>query len=108
MGIVNENIRKYRKFRGLSQQALAKKVSRATNVVSNWENDVHSPDLDTIVLICEALDITPNQLFGWEVSEEYKEWEHEMKVLEDFRNDLNRRVLEYHERMNNLQNKREK
>ena len=102
MSNVNENIRKFRKFRGLSQQKLGSLVGKSTNVVSNWENGLHSPDLDTIAEICKVLSVTPNQIFGWEECPEYEQWnkeavtlEIEMKTLEERKKDLEKRLKEY-------------
>lgn len=71
MSKVNENIRSFRKFRGLSQESVAKQVNRSTNVISNWENGVHSPDLDACEELCKILQVTPNELFGWEENKDY-------------------------------------
>lgn len=81
MSNVNENIRNFRKFRGLSQKELGQKVNKSTNVVSNWENGLHSPDLDTIQELCKILKVTPNQIFGWEECPEYIAWINEQTKI---------------------------
>ena len=73
MGNVNENIRNFRKFRGMSQSQLGAAVHRSSNVISNWEKGIHSPDIETIEELCVVLNVTPNQLFGWEKNKEYVE-----------------------------------
>lgn len=72
MTIVCENIKRFRKFRGLSQAELGEMIRRSKNVVSNWERGENEPDLDAIAAACKALDVTPNQIFGWEENPEYK------------------------------------
>lgn len=72
MSKVNENIRKFRTFRGMSQKEIAGKLNKSTNVISNWENGIHSPDIDMIQDLCKILRVTPNQLFGWEENPDYE------------------------------------
>lgn len=74
MSDVNYNIRIFRKFRGLSQKELGQKLNKSTNVISNWENGIHSPDLDTIEDICKILKVSPDELFGWKANKEYTEY----------------------------------
>lgn len=74
MSNVNKNIRNFRKFRGLSQKELGDALHKSTNVVSNWENGIHSPDLDTIEDICKILNVSPDELFGWKENKEYAEF----------------------------------
>ena len=81
MGNVNENIRNFRKFRGMSQKELGQRLNKSTNVVSNWENGLHSPDLETIQEMCKILNVTPNQIFGWEQNPEYVEHAQKMQQL---------------------------
>lgn len=75
MSKVNENIRNFRKFRGMAQKELGQKLNKSTNVVSNWENGIHSPDLDTIEEICKILKVSPDELFGWEENKEYSNYQ---------------------------------
>lgn len=111
MSNVNENIRNFRKFRGLSQEAVAKRVNRSTNVISNWENGVHSPDLDACEELCRILKVTPNELFGWEECKEYEAWKKEAQAIE---NELQKmveekkimedRIAEYYKRLTTMRN----
>ena len=74
MSNVAKNIKNFRTFRGLSQQELGNMVGRTFNVISNWEIGKNSPDPDSIELICKALDVTPNELFGWSENTEFLEY----------------------------------
>jgi transcriptional regulator with XRE-family HTH domain len=65
MSIVGENIRKYRKDK-YTQQELGYRLGKSKSVVSNWEKGVNEPVVNMIVPICEMLEVTPNQLFGWD------------------------------------------
>ena len=94
MSNVNDNIRKFRKFRRMSQKELGQRLNKSTNVVSNWENGIHSPDLDTIEEICKILKVSPDEIFGWK---ENKEFENYLRHLR-----------EYQYRIKNLMEEKEK
>ena len=42
---------------GLKQSELAKKLNTSGNTISNWENNVSKPDLDTLSYICGILHV---------------------------------------------------
>lgn len=60
------NLRKFRKKAGLTQEELARKLGKTSNVISNWERGDNRPDADTIERICSILKVSPNDLLGWE------------------------------------------
>lgn len=70
MSIISDNIRRFRIYKNLSQKELADKVGRTPTVISNWENGVHTPDVETIQALCRVFEVTPNQLLGWEENEQ--------------------------------------
>lgn len=78
----NQNIRNFRKFRGLTQEELANRLGKTKNVVSNWERGDNAPDVDNIEMICRVLSVTPNQLFGWEPCVEYEKYMERIKQRE--------------------------
>lgn len=43
---------------GLKQSELAKELKTTGNTISNWENNVSKPDLDTLSYICGILHVT--------------------------------------------------
>ena len=111
MGNVNENIRDFRKFRGLSQKELGQMLNKSTNVVSNWENGLHSPDLDTLEKMCRILNVTPNQMFGWEKNAEYVQWlekqskmRFEIERMTNEKKDLEKRIAAYTAALNKVTN----
>ena len=63
-----------RMMRGMTQQELADKLNKTTNAVSNWENGHTSPPVSVMVNLCKALNITPNQLCGWDTIEGIEEY----------------------------------
>ena len=91
---INENIKNFRTFRGIKQQDLADLLGRSKSVISNWERGENSPDLDSCEKLCKILNVTPNQLFGWEKNLEYESY-------------LNR-LREYQQRLSKLELEREK
>lgn len=73
-GTINENIKNFRTFRGITQSDLAQRIGKSKNVISNWERGDNSPDVDSVEKICRELTVTPNQLFGWDVCPEYVDY----------------------------------
>ena len=53
-----------RRNAGITQKELASFVNAKHNSVSNWENGQNMPDPDTIVDICEALNVSAGFLLG--------------------------------------------
>ena len=62
MSDFSSNLRRLRKRAGLSQDALAEKLSVARQTVSSWERGNFYPDLDMLVRISDALATDPNEL----------------------------------------------
>ena len=54
MSDFSSNLRRLRKRAGLSQDALAEKLSVARQTVSSWERGNSYPDLDMLVRISDA------------------------------------------------------
>ena len=50
----------------ISQDALAKALNTTQATVSRWTSGIYEPDLQTVLTICEILDVSPNVLLGWE------------------------------------------
>lgn len=67
-------IRMCRMMRGYTQQEIANKLHKSMNAVSNWELANTSPNVDDMVKLCKILEITPNQLCGWEENRELNEY----------------------------------
>ena len=55
--IIGKIILEARKKKNLSQDALAKKIHVSRQTISNWENDINNPDLETIEKLCKVLDL---------------------------------------------------
>jgi len=103
---LNENIRNFRKFRGIKQQELADALGRTKSVISNWERGANSPDLESCEKMCRIFNVTPNELFGWEENAEYIKWlentkqlEVELSHMKKEKEAMERRILEYAKRI---------
>lgn len=62
--MLNENLSKVRKDRGLTQEALASKLNVVRQTISKWENGTAVPDADTLCKIADALDVSVAELLG--------------------------------------------
>ena len=63
-------IRQIRHERGMTQEQLAASAGLSTHYIGNIEQNVRRPSLTSILLICQALGATPNDLFRDFISEE--------------------------------------
>lgn len=61
-----ENLKSEMKNAKISQDALAKVLNTTQATVSRWTSGIYEPDLQTVLTICEILDVSPNVLLGWE------------------------------------------
>lgn len=62
--VIGYRLKEAREQKNLTQQQLADLIGASHNSINDWENDKNKPDLDTIGMLCDVLDITPNYLFG--------------------------------------------
>ncbi|MDD2218247.1 MAG: helix-turn-helix transcriptional regulator [Eubacteriales bacterium] len=67
MGI-SDKLKKARKNAGMTQEDVELKSGINKKTISNWENGVSRPDVDSIALLCKLYKIDPNDLFEWESS----------------------------------------
>lgn len=94
MSALNENIRKFRELRKLTQKQFAERLNKSRNVISNWERGENSPDPDTVEQICKILEVTPNQIFGWEPCPDYERYLEKMNAIKSKIDALNRKKSE--------------
>ena len=64
--MLQENIKIYRKERGLTQEELAIRVTVVRQTVSKWEKGLSVPDADMLQKIAEVLEVSVSQLLGRE------------------------------------------
>ena len=60
---IGENIRYLRKLRSLTQYDIAKVVGVTCQAVSKWERGETRPDIDTLPVLSECLNVTIDELF---------------------------------------------
>lgn len=61
---LSENIKKYRKEKGMTQEELANKCGLSKNGLWNYENNKREPNIDTLNKIAVALDVSVSDLLG--------------------------------------------
>ena len=64
MSYCGDKLYKLRKEKGLSQEEFAEMVGVSRQTISSWENGETVPQGSRINVICDALDIPPDKLFG--------------------------------------------
>lgn len=106
MSNLSENIKNFRLLRRMSQADLAKFVHRSPNVVSNWERGINSPDVEIVEQMCRLFKVTPNMMYGWDESEELKEFLDEkaqmIREMDDMikqKEELESRIKDYSEKI---------
>ncbi len=60
--MVGKNIKKAREEKGLTQEALAERLSVTRQAVSNWENEKTQPDIETLHKIADILEVDIERL----------------------------------------------
>ena len=66
---IGNRISKYRKEKGLTQEALAEKMGVSSQAVSKWENDISCPDISLLPQLCRILGISTDELLSGKRSE---------------------------------------
>lgn len=61
---IGQNIKKYRKKAGLTQESLAEKLGLTASAVSQWETDRVMPDVTQLPMLCKAFGVTSDRLLG--------------------------------------------
>lgn len=65
---LKENIQKnlifYRKMRKITQKQLSDQLGIGVSTVSGWERGAYTPDIDTLFVICNILEVTLNDMCG--------------------------------------------
>ena len=66
MKIFAENLRKYRTEQGLIQKKVAQAICVDRTTYTKYEMGTTEPSLATFLTLCQILNASPNQLFGWD------------------------------------------
>ena len=78
--MLNENIKKLRKSKGLSQEELAIKLNVVRQTVSKWENGLSVPDSSMLIALADELDTSVGVLLGEPVAEPIQD---DLKVISE-------------------------
>lgn len=70
---VGNQIKKYRQSINLTQEELAEKIYVTRQTVSNWENGKNYPDLNSLIMLCDLLNISLDILVKGDVIEMKKQ-----------------------------------
>ena len=84
--MLNENIKRIRKSKGLSQEELAIKLNVVRQTVSKWENGLSVPDSSMLIILANELDTTVSELLGEPVAEPTTD---DLKILSEKLEDIN-------------------
>lgn len=76
---LNENIKKYRQQKGMTQSQLASVFNVSEQAVSRWENGNTYPDISLLPAIADYFGITIDELMGME---SYKDERETAKIIE--------------------------
>jgi len=61
--MIGENLRAWRRARGMSQRALAERVGISTYMLALYERGERTPDGETLCALADALNISLSTLF---------------------------------------------
>lgn len=64
--MLNENIKRFRKAKGLTQEELAVKLNVVRQTVSKWETGLSVPDAEILIQMAQVLAVSVHQLLGME------------------------------------------
>ena len=77
---------------------------KSANAISNWEKGSTSPDVDMIEGLCRILEVTPNQIYGWDPCPELDFFlEEKAQMLQDMdalikqRAEIDAKIREYNQ-----------
>lgn len=65
--MIGKRLKEVRKYRGLTQADLAKKIGVSLGSIKKWEQDQVDPNTNALISICVALEVSTDYLFGRDV-----------------------------------------
>lgn len=104
---IGEIIKNFRTWRGVTQQEMASYLNKSKSVISNWERGTNSPDVESCMGICTLLNITLNELVGWEKNKDYEKYLEDQKAYEEELKNLRSQIEEFNERYKDIEQKKE-
>ncbi len=92
--MLSDNIKNFRKAKGLSQDELAAKLNVVRQTVSKWENGLSVPDSEMLLKIAEELDTSVSVLLDETIKPDD---ETELKILSAKLEVINKQLIEQNE-----------
>ena len=65
--MINDNIRKFRKQKGMSQEEMAVRLHVVRQTVSKWENGLSVPDAQVLIQMATLLEVPVSKLLGIDI-----------------------------------------
>lgn len=62
--MLHENLKKFRKSKGLTQEELSARLNVVRQTISKWEKGLSVPDSDMLIRIAEILEVSVSELLG--------------------------------------------
>ena len=84
--MLSENIKAFRKTKGLSQEELAARLNVVRQTISKWEQGLSVPDADLLIALSEALETPVSTLLGENVAPEKPD---EIRILAEKLEEIN-------------------
>ena len=99
----NENLKLYRKEKGLSQEQLALKLNVVRQTISKWEKGLSIPDAELLTKLAEILEVSVSDLLGTKI--EVIEGKKEIDVLANEIAKLNKYIEIYQNKISKYKRK---
>ena len=103
---MGKNIAYFRKSRGFTQEELGQKIGVTNQAVSKWESETSMPDVMSLPIIANALDITLDDLFAETIDQTLASGSKVFneKAVHDFPQDTQAKIMDSLCRQTNLVN----
>lgn len=71
--MLSNNLKIFRKRKGLTQENVAEALNVVRQTISKWEKGISVPDADMLIRLAEVLDVSVSELIGSDVADEKNE-----------------------------------
>ena len=92
--MLSDNIKNFRKAKGLSQDELAAKLNVVRQTISKWEKGLSVPDSEMLIRISEVLEAPVSVLLSETIESDVNS---ELKVIANKLEVINEQILKYNE-----------
>lgn len=103
--IIGDNIKKYRKLKGITQEEFASLIGVTFQAVSKWERAESYPDINYLPSISKILHISIDELLGNNIPNTDNDIEHYLRIYNEYTfEDKNKIYLEFKKAAKSYQN----